>query len=299
MAKWIVGGIVAALVLGLGVAEVVFSIPEIPRAMLEAKYATPPSKFIVLADGTRVHYRDRGPRDAPVLLLLHGFAGTLFVWEPWSRALSDRFRVISVDLPGHGLTGAVPSGDYSQGAMADCVKAFADKLDIAKFAIAGNSMGGGVAARFTELHPDRVTHLILIDAAGAQTETRPRLHLAYMAAYTPGVDKVFLHVVLGRLPELARMKGTPRAMLAHFRLPDDSYVWDHVKAIKAPTLILWGQNDNTIPLAGAHAWQRAIPGSRLIVYPGAGHVSMADQPAKSADDVRVFLNSPPVRQAAH
>jgi len=292
MAKWIIGGIVAVLVLACGISEVVFSEPEIPRAVLKAKYASPPSKFVVLADGTRVHYRDRGPRNAPVLLLLHGFSGTLFVWEPWSRALSDRLRVVSLDLPGHGLTGAVPSDDYSQSAMAECVEAFADKLGITRFAIAGNSMGGGVAARFAELHPDRVTHLILIDAAGARTDTRPRLHLAYMAAYTPVVDKIFLHGVLGRLPDLARMKGTPRALLAHFRLPDDTYVWDHVGAVKAPTLILWGKDDNTIPLPAAHAWQRAIPGSRLIVYPGAGHVSMADEPVKSAADVRAFLAMP-------
>src|ERR1700730_15035602 len=92
--------------------------PDMPRSALEAKYATPPSQFVVLPDGARAHFRDRGPRDAQVLVLLHGSNASLVTWEPWSKALSDRFRVVSVYLPGHGLTGAVPNRDYSQKGMA-------------------------------------------------------------------------------------------------------------------------------------------------------------------------------------
>src|SRR5271156_2674694 len=90
-----------------------FSTPEIPRAVLEAKYGTSPSQYLTLADGARVHYRDRGPRNAPVLLLIHGSNASLFTWEPWTTRLDDTFRVVAIDLPGHGLTGAVPSSDYS------------------------------------------------------------------------------------------------------------------------------------------------------------------------------------------
>ncbi len=289
MLKWIAGSVLAVILAVAGYTYLFLDLPEIPRAVLEAKYAMPPSKFVVLADGTRVHYRDRGPRDAPILVLLHGFSGSLFVWEPWSKTLSNQFHVISLDLPGHGLTGAVPSNDYSQAAMTDCLKEFVDKLGLAKFAVAGNSMGGGVAARFAELYPARITHLILIDAAGAQTQSPPRLHLVFMAAQTPVVDRWLMHIVLGHLSELARMKGTRRALLAHFRLPDDTYGWDHVRDIKAPTLILWGKNDHTIAVAAAYAWQNAIPGSKMILYPGAAHVSMADQPEQTARDVREFL----------
>ena len=291
MWRWLAGGIAAFAALA-AVALWAISEPEVPRAVLEAKYATPPSQFLVLADGTRLHYRDRGPRDGPVLIVLHGFSGSLFIWESWSRALSDRFRVISLDLPGHGLTGAVPSGDYSQGAMVQSVKAVADRLGLDRFALAGVSMGGGVAARFAELYPKRVSHLILIDAAGARTSTRPRLHLSTMAANLPVIDRFFLYAVMKRMPELAHMEGSPQAILEHFRLADDTYVWNHVGAIKAPVLILWGGNDQVIPIAGAYAWHNAIPGSKLIVYPGAGHVSMADAP-QSARDVREFLGTEP------
>lgn len=289
MWKWITG--LAAILSFAGYTYLLLDEPEIPRSIMEAKYATPPSKFLALADGSRIHYRERGPRNAPTLILLHGFMGTLFVWEPWSNALSDRFRVISLDLPGHGLTGAVPSDDYSQAAMTDSVKAVADELGLTKFAIAGNSMGGAVAARFAEQYPERVSHLILIDAAGAWVSRRPRLHLTYFAAHTPVLERWLTHSVISRLPELGHMEGARRAMRAHLGLPDDTFVWDHVSTIKASTLILWGKNDRLIPVEIAHAWHKAISGSKLIVYPDAAHVSMVDVPKQSARDVRNFLNA--------
>jgi pimeloyl-ACP methyl ester carboxylesterase len=81
--------------------------PDIPRATLEAKYAGPPSQFVTLPEGTRAHVRDRGPRDALAVVLIHGSNASLYTWEPWAKRLSDMFRVITLDLPGHGLTGAV------------------------------------------------------------------------------------------------------------------------------------------------------------------------------------------------
>jgi hypothetical protein len=88
-------------------------------------------------------------------------------------------------------------------------------------------------------------------------------------------------------------------MLAHYRLPLDGYVWAHARDIKAPTLILWGQNDHTIPIASAYAWNKAIVGSKLITYPHAGHVSMLDVPDQSAADVRVFLETASVGLDTH
>ncbi|HKD23212.1 MAG TPA: alpha/beta hydrolase [Rhizomicrobium sp.] len=300
-------GFGAALVAVLGLLFLAASTPDLPRAALEAKYATPPSQFLTLPDGTRVHYRVRGPDGAPAIVLLHGYMGSLFAWEKWSAILSDHFRVVSVDLPGNGLTGAVPSGDYSHGAMAQFVKAFADKLGLKRFAVAGNSMGGDVAAHFAELYPDRVSALVLVDAAGAQTETRQRRNLIGFVAglpltksFAPSLPPCWLFPVgrhkawndCGNDPtwDFARLPGVRAAMLAHYRLPLDGYVWAHARDIKAPTLILWGQNDHTIPIASAYAWNKAIAGSKLITYPHAGHVSMLDVPEKSAADVRQFLS---------
>ena len=82
------------------------SVPEIPRSVLEAKYATPPSQFLALKDVPRVHYRDQGPKTAPVLVLVHGSNASLFTWEPWVARLGDTFRIVTIDMPAHGLTGA-------------------------------------------------------------------------------------------------------------------------------------------------------------------------------------------------
>ena len=290
MGRWIAAATIAVLA-GLAVVWWSVSGPEIPRAVLEKQYARPPSRFVVLADGSRIHYRDRGPREAPVVILLHGFAGSLFVWEPWSQSLSDHFRVVSLDLPGNGLTGPVPSGTYSQAAITETVRLFADRLGLKKFALAGNSMGGGVAARFAERYPDRVTALILIDAAGAKIESGPRLRLLYYGAHVPILNRYVLRKAVDRRYRFQDMEGMSDALLAHFRLADDFYVWDHVTAIKAPVLIQWGAKDNVIPRAAADAWHRALKGSKLIVYPDAGHVAMADAPAASVKDARDFLLS--------
>ena len=178
-----------------------FRDPDIPRATLEAKYATPPSQFLILSDGARAHVRDRGPRDAPALLLLHGNQLSLFTWEPWASRLDDTFRVVTMDLPAHGLTGTVPSGDYTQNGMVEFVKQVADELELDKFAIGGHSMGGGIAARFAETYPDRVTQLVLVDAVGMPSKPPAKRPLIFRLLRAPVLNQVLLHI-------------TPRAMVA-------------------------------------------------------------------------------------
>lgn len=306
---------ITAIAVVLGGAFFFLSQPDIPRRVLEAKYLAAPSAFLILNDGTRAHYRERGPRDAAALVLLHGSNSSLLDWEQWSNALSDTYRVISVDLPGHGLTGAVPSGDYSEHGMAVFVRTFADKLGLGRFALAGNSMGGGVAARFAEMYPDRVSYLILVDAVDMQTEFGDRLPLAFRLARTPVVNRLLLHVtprsmvveglndaivrkailtdaMIDQYWDFARMAGTREATVARFGVPPDTYVRDHTGTIKAPTLILWGEEDHLIPVAAAHAWAKAILGSKLVVYPATGHLPMEEVAGESAGDVRAFLGKP-------
>src|SRR6476646_3151420 len=138
--------------------------PDIPRAILETKYGGSPSQFLTLPGGTRAHVRDRGPRDAPALVLIHGSNASLYTWEPWVKRLTDRFRVVTLDLPGHGLTGAVPNRDYTQEAMVKFIGEVTDLFGLHRFAIGGNSMGGRASVLFTINHPERVTHLVLVDS---------------------------------------------------------------------------------------------------------------------------------------
>jgi pimeloyl-ACP methyl ester carboxylesterase len=287
--------------------------PDIPRATLESRYGTPPSQFLTLADGTRVHYRDQGPKGAPVLVLIHGSNASLFTWEPWVSRLGDTYRIVSMDMPGHGLTGAVPSHDYSQKAMTAFVNTVVDKLGLSKFAIAGNSMGGGIAARYAETYPDRVTALVLVDAGGMPAKQGDHVPLGFRIGRNPVLGWLMLHItprhifaeglqdsfshrdlitpaMVDEYWELNRMDGTRAATQARFRLGQDPFVKDHTADIKAPTLILWGAQDHLIPVAAADEWHAAIKGSQEIVYPDAGHVLQEDEADKSAAAVRTFLS---------
>jgi pimeloyl-ACP methyl ester carboxylesterase len=285
--------------------------PDVPRSALETKYATTPSHFLTLSDGARVHYRDQGPRRARVLILVHGSNASLFTWEPWVKRLSDTLRLVTIDMPGHGLTGAVPSHDYSPKGMVDFVDEVADKVGLTKFAIGGNSMGGGIAARFAEDYPARVTALILIDAGGMPGNRLPfALELAstpivnhLMLNFTPramiahGLNISFVHqnlVTPARINEyweLNRMAGTREATIERLqgRSTHDPYIKNHARAIKVPTLILWGAQDRVLPVGKAYEYAAVIPGAKLIIYHDAGHVVQEDEADQSAADVRAFL----------
>jgi pimeloyl-ACP methyl ester carboxylesterase len=286
--------------------------PDLPRTALMAKYGHPPSQFMTLADGTNIHFRDRGPRGAPVLVLIHGSNASLFTWEPWTARLSDAFRIIAIDMPGHGLTGAVPSGDYSEQAMTNVIARVADRLGLGRFAIAGNSMGGAIAARFAEEYPKRVTQLILLDAGGMAVKDGEHLPLAFRLARIPLLNQLLLYatprafvveglddaivrksIINERMIDVywdfARMQGTRAATLQRFQIPDDHFVANNTGRIVAPTLILWGEEDRLVPLEAARLYARAVRGAKLIVYTGTGHLPQEEVPDKSAADVRDFL----------
>ena len=286
--------------------------PDVSRSALVAKYAQPPSQFMTLADGTRIHFRDRGPKSAPALILIHGSNSSLFTWEPWSTRLSDAFRVISIDMPGHGLTGAIPSGDYSEEAMTALVARVADKLNLARFAVGGNSMGGGIAARFAEKYPRRVTQLILVDAVGMPVREGEHIPLAFRLARIPVLNLVLLYVtprvfvveglddaivrkaviddrMIDSYWDFARMQGTRQATLRRFQISEDDFVAQNTSRIAVPTLILWGEEDRLVPLEAARLYAHAIRGSKLIIYPATGHLPQEEAPDKSAADVRNFL----------
>jgi pimeloyl-ACP methyl ester carboxylesterase len=310
MRGFLVGLIV--LVAAIAGALYYFSTPDIPRATLEAKYGTPPSQFVTLADGTRAHVRDEGPRSAPALVLIHGSNASLFTWRPWVDRLGGTFRIVTMDMPGHGLTGAVPSGDYSQKSMVEFVHAVTRKLGLSRFAIGGNSMGGAIAARYAETYPQDITQLVLVDAGGLPSKQGDRIPLAFRIARIPVLNKILLFVtprsivaeglndaivrksiitdaMIDQYWDFARMAGTRAATEARFQEPFDTSIADHVLAIKAPTLILWGEEDHLIPVAAAHEWAKDIAGAKLVVYPATGHIPQEEVPDQSASDVKAFL----------
>src|SRR5215468_415284 len=308
MRKFLIGG----FLLLLAGAFWYLNQPDIPRAILEAKYAGPPSQFLTLPGGTRVHVRDRGPRDALALVLIHGSNASLYTWEPWAKRLSDRFRVITLDLPGHGLTGSVPNRDYSQEGMVKLIDEVAGILGLHTFAIGGNSMGGRASVLFTIKHPEKVTHLVLVDSGGLPTKQVESTPLVYRLMGIPIANRLLLHFtprsivvdglnsavahkniitdeMIDRYWDFIRMRGTREATIIRSRIRDKR-IRDDIPNLKTPTLILWGEEDRTIPVEAAYAFHAAIAGSKLIVYPSTGHIPQEEVADESAADVRAFLN---------
>ncbi len=292
----------------------IFKNPDIPASVLTEKYGQPPSKIIQLPSGVKVNYRDEGNPNGKPLVLLHGSNASLYVWVPWVKILGKDFRIISVDLPGHGLTGPVLNGDYSTVGMANFVNEFANTLGLKKFALAGNSMGGNVAARFALMFPDRLDHLILLDASGIPSKKPTEKSLAFFIMTTPILQKISLYLSprflyenilkstvanpkvitkedVDRTWELNRLTGEREATLKRFQTPNDRYVEQNASKITVPTLIIWGEKDTVTPPDVAEAYHDAIKGSKLIIYKDVGHSPMIEVPQKSAEDVKAFLNS--------
>ena len=315
MVKKLLGGALALLLLGLALAAVSVVRLDRTKEELAAKYTTPASQFLALPDGAIVHVRDEGVREGPALVLLHGSNASLQTWEPWVAALGTRYRVISMDLPGHGLTGAVPGDDYSRAGMTAFVRETMQALGVRRFALAGNSMGGGIAAEYAERFPDEVSALIHVDAAGIPRHDmgNGRIPLGFRIARMPvlswifryvtpravfaeGLRKVFVdqsmvtEAMIDRYYDLALYDGNRRATMLRFQTPNsDEATAARLGEIKAPTLILWGEKDTLIPVSQAYEFKRRIAGSKLIIYPDTGHIPMEEVAERSAADVTAFL----------
>jgi len=153
------------LALLTGAAVIVFE-GDFDAAEVDAKYTNAESEFFTDLDCARIHYRDQGNAAGEPLVLVHGSNASLHTWEPWIQRIGATFRVITLDLPAHGLTGAVPNAQYDSAAQLTTVEQLLQHLQVPQFILGGNSMGGGVSWRYALAHPDQVSALILLDASG-------------------------------------------------------------------------------------------------------------------------------------
>jgi len=290
--------------------------PDLPAEVLIQRYATPQSSFIDVG-GVRTHIRDTGQNtgqnggdpDAIPLILIHGSLESLDVWDGWATELAHRARVITVDLPGHGLTGTWARDEYTIDAYADFIEVLADTLHLDRFALGGHSMGGAVAWSFASTRPERVSHLILVDSAGfpgtGRTPLSVRLaRLPWIGGigiyFKPDshVRETLLDVYadpamvtperVKRYAELQRFPGNRRATLERLRTqePLDPTT---LKRLDVPTLILWGAKDKWLPVADAFHFQSSIKGARLEIFEKSGHNPMEEDPVATAAAVDAFL----------
>ena len=309
--KWfwrILGGLALVLV----AAFFVLRVPDTDAGAMYAKYGTPPSQVLGIDRTRRVHVRDEGPRDAPVVILLHGSNADLHTWQAWADALKSDYRVIRFDQRGHGLTGPAADGDYALDAFVKDIDAVADALNVERFTLAGNSMGGAIAMGYAIANPDRLDGLVLVDAAGAPVERDGGGNLAFQLAAMPGVGNVMSQLLprslverslsqsvsnqavvtpgtVDRYWELARYPGNRNATRQRFATPRRNFDAAQIAAVTVPTLVMWGEEDSLIPYAAAGWYMEHLPNATLANYPGVGHIPMEEAPEQSVADLRIWL----------
>jgi len=245
----------------------------------------------------------------PLLLLVHGMAGSAETWRHVMPALAKRFTVLAPDLLGQGQSDK-PRGDYSLGAHANTLRDLLDALGYPRATVVGQSLGGGVAMQFAYQFPERCERLVLVDSGGLGREVTVYLRMLTV----PGFEAVFplfcapplrdagnlIATWLGR----AGVRSTPASQeiwrsytsladagsrRAFFRSLHDvidlsgqavSALSRLYRAARLPTLIVWGAQDPFIPVSHAIAAQQAIPGSRLEIFDGVGHYPHCEAPER-------------------
>ncbi|MEO6281426.1 alpha/beta hydrolase [Roseateles sp.] len=301
-----------------------FAVSKAPDRSLESlipRWAPPPSDFVDV-DGLLVHYRDQGPSSDPLpLVLIHGTSASLHTWEGWVAGLSATRRVISFDLPGFGLTGPYPDkaeGDYSDARYVIFVRNLLARLGVGRAIVGGNSLGGEIAWQLALADPARVAGLVLVDAGGYNFVPEV-LPLGFRIARTPvlrepmrwllprrAIEQSVIDVygdpsritaaLVDRYYELALREGNRVALMQRMDEMAPGPV-ERLPEIKVPTLILWGGKDRLIVPQWGKAFHAAIPGSRLVVFPGLGHVPQEEDPAATLAALRDWLSTFPSSKA--
>jgi pimeloyl-ACP methyl ester carboxylesterase len=315
---WFIRGvlILIGLVVVLGAAAYfVLRRPDVPYDTLAVRYESAASRYVELPSGVRMHYRDEGNADGPVIVLVHGFSSSLHTWEPWVQRLGADYRVISLDLPGHGLTRGPAGYAPSISAFRDEVAALAAELELTRFAIGGNSMGGHVAWEYALAHPTQIDALILVDSAGWASHAggsdsepivfkllrnpiaRPIMRdLDNTALVRQGLQASFgdgalaTEEMVQRYVDFTRAPGHRDILLEMGTGGRDPATPERLAPLaNLPVLILHGDTDRLIALDSSERFRDAISGSELITFAGVGHLPQEEAADASAQAVREFL----------
>jgi pimeloyl-ACP methyl ester carboxylesterase len=272
----------------------------------------------VKVHGHEVSYRGGGT--GPIVLLVHGMAGSSSSWLPVLEHIEGHVTYIAPDLPGHGRSDK-PRGDYSLGAQAGFLRDLLSALGHERATVVGTSLGGGIAMQFAYQHPERFQRLVLVGAGGLGEEVMPLLRglavpgveyllpLAFQPLIRDAVESVAaMFAKLGLRPGEANKEmwrsytslidpEAREAFLQTLRAVVDlrgqrvSAMDKLYLAQDVPTLVIWGDHDPVIPVSHAHAAVEAMPGSRLAIMEGCGHFPYAEDPSQFAAVLLEFINT--------
>ena len=301
--------------LGFGLLIVIviyfFGYQDIPIDQLKKKYTDSHSSFVKVG-GMEVHYRDQGKQiDSIPIVLIHGTGSSLHTYDNWVSKLAINHRVIRMDLPGYGLTGAFPNRDYSYNNYVSFLKGFLEKIGVKSCVLAGSSLGGNIAWRFTIDNSKMVNKLILISAAGYPMKSKS-IPLAFKIAQIPIIQNIFTFItprfvakasvenvykdktkvsekLVDRYFELTLRQGNRQAFVDRFKVKSDTMTHKKIKLINQRTLILWGEDDELIPSEMAYLFHDNLPDDTLVILKNVGHVPMEESPSESLMPVIEFL----------
>lgn len=282
---------------------------DIPVEKLKAKYTNEESEFIEI-QGMQIHYRDEG--EGTPLVLLHGTSASLHTWEAWTQVLKKNYRVLRLDLPAYGLTGPHPQRKYDLNMYLSVLHEFFQKKGIREFYLGGNSFGGLLAWEYALAYPQEVQKMILVDASAYPSKRKspwvfrlakipmlnqivryvtPKFFFRNNLEQVYGNDAKITDELLNRYYELGLRDGNRQAFIDRIQHISKNH-HEQIKNIQTPTLILWGEKDTWIPLENGQKLDADLPNSKLIVYPGLGHVPMEEDPETTVKDVADFLKNP-------
>ncbi len=274
--------------------------------------------------GHRVAVRTAG--SGPVLLLIHGMAGSSATWKHVLPVLAQRFTVVAPDLLGHGESGKPRRGEYSLGAHANFLRDLLNVLGHDRATFVGQSLGGGVAMQMAYQFPERCERLVLVSSGGLGLE----VNMVLRALTLPGAEYVFPAVCFPALRDAGNWLAARGYSLGVRAAPAIEEIWrsyasladadtrqaffrtlhavidvsgQAVSAIdrlyltsQVPTLIMWGCKDPIIPVSHAADAHRAMPGSRLVIFDDVGHFPHCEDPEHFVDTLEAFIAATP---AAH
>lgn len=260
-------------------------------------------------NGLTMEYQTEGPRTGLPVVFIHGFPFSRAMWAPQIEAVKDRHYAVSYDVRGHGGS-AVGDGQYSVEYFVDDLIGLLDHLRISRAVLVGLSMGGYIALRATERHPERVRGLVLADTRAEADGNEGKVKRAQQARIVksegmrrfaepflaglfdertfrtmPETVELIRTLILGTAP--AAVAGTLLALAARTDSTASLY------AIRVPTLILVGQHDALTPPSASRAMKEKIPGAELHVIPRAGHVANLENAPAFNDHLREFLERVP------
>jgi pimeloyl-ACP methyl ester carboxylesterase len=264
--------------------------------------------------GIKINYYEAG--QGPPIILLHGFGACAYVWHNLIPPLAAEHRVFTLDLKGHGYSDKPADGHYLVSDQADIVTDFIRRQDLHDLVIMGHSMGGGVTLmtylKLRETDPERIKKLVLIDSAGYPQKMPWFIRMAKVPGLNTALSKVLparfatalvlkkcyynkdavteeqinTYAYFGSLPgAAAAISQTARQLVPK---EFDGLIAQY-KTIKAPVLIIWGREDEVVPLSVGENFKRDIPGSQLVIIPHCGHIPLEEEPLATKKAIMEFL----------